>query len=164
MIKKQLTYFGFTLIELMVVISIIAVLSGISIFALNDARVSGRDAKRKADLSHIASGLELYKADCNFYPNATSLPGPGNALTGVAPCAVAYSGNRYIEAMPDDPDTSLNYIYVPTTSSGGGCAGNCTRFRLWTRLENAPTTLPSYCTSAPSCGTSGACNFCIVNP
>ncbi len=152
MIKKQLSYFGFTLIELMVVISIIAILSGISIFALNDARVSGRDAKRKADLSQIASGLELYKADCNFYPN--SIPSAGNPLTGGA-C----NTNTYIEAMPADPDTANSYRYVPLPL---GCAGTCTRFQLWTALENIPTSIPSYCTSIGSCGS--ACNFCIVNP
>lgn len=151
---------GFSLMELIVAISIIAVLSGVSIFALNESRASGRDAKRKGDLSYIAQGIELYKADCNFYPN--SLPAPNSALTGVAPCSPTTS-NRYIEAMPDDPDTNLNYIYAPTTSGGGACAGNCARFRLWTSLENPPASVPTYCGTAPSCGTS-ACNFCIINP
>ncbi len=157
---------GFTLIELIIVISIIAVLSGISVFALNDARTSGRDAKRKADLAQIASGLELYKADCNVYPN-TPLPGPGNSLLGTtSPCTMPAT-NIYIEAMPEDPagSANLSYIYQPTTAGGASCVDNCVRFRLWTHLENAPS-LPTYCitAAAPSCGSGGVCNYCIVNP
>jgi prepilin-type N-terminal cleavage/methylation domain-containing protein len=146
---------GFTLIELLVAISIIAILSSISIFALNDARKSGRDAKRKADIAQIASGFELYKADCNYYPN--SLPTAGNPLTGGG-C----NSNTYIEAIPADPDTANKYGYVPLPP---GCTGTstCTKFQLWTALENTPASTPSYCTDIGACG-GDACNFCITNP
>jgi general secretion pathway protein G len=151
---------GFTLIELIVVIAIIALLSGISVFALNEARESGRDAKRRGDLAQIAQGIELFKADCNFYPN--SIPLPNAALTGVSPCNPTTT-NRYIEAMPDDPnDTANNYGYSPLPA-GCTASGTCTRFQLWASLENPPTPLPGYCNANPgTCG--GTCNFCIINP
>lgn len=144
---------GFSLIELMVVISIIAILSSISIFALNQARISGRNAKRKADLSQIASALELYKADCNTFPEEDDIPQAGSQFKGC-------TENLYIEAMPDDPDDSKNYFYVKGCCSFAGCA--C--YKLWAALETSDTTPPSYCDAAPNgCG-SATCNYCIAGP
>src|SRR3990167_7468623 len=68
---------GFTLIELLVVISIMGVILGLTLFGIGGARESSRDAKRKADLALIQSGLEIYRADCSDYPVTlgTSLKG-----------------------------------------------------------------------------------------
>ena len=155
--QKLNTYFGFTLIELIIVISIIALLSGISVFALNDARISGRDAKRKGDLAHIASGLELYKADCNYYPN--SLPTSNSSLLGnTLPCTLPAS-NVYIQAIPADPDGSA-YTY---TAAPSGCSGNCTSFCIWANLESNPS-LPTYCNSTNCGSVPVGFDLCITNP
>ncbi len=163
-IKNKHFVKGFTLIELVIVIAIIALLSGISVFALNNARESGRDAKRRGDLAQIAQGIELYKADCNYYPN--SVPAPGSTLTGASSfgCfAPGFPSNRYIEAMPDDPDSAgQDYVYVPLpTTPNCTSTSTCSRFQIWASLEN-PTT-PSYCAPVPP-GCGGTCNFCVINP
>lgn len=152
---------GFTLIELLVVMAIIAILSAISLFALRGARETGRDARRKADLQDIAGGLELYKADCRYYPN--TLPAPAQSLDGAdAPCALG-STNFYIQSVADDPDTTKNYIYVPLPA-GCNATNNCRQFRLWTAQEVQPTpSLAPDCPSAPNCGSS-TCNYCVHNP
>lgn len=49
---------GFTLVELMVVISIIAILSVIGITIYSNVQKSARDAKRKADIDAIAIAME----------------------------------------------------------------------------------------------------------
>lgn len=156
---------GFTLIELLIVIVIITILGGISLFALQGTRSSARDAKRKADLEHIASGLELFKADCTYYPY--SFPSPGNPLTG-SECTPP-NNNIYIQAIPDDPDSSRDYRYAAL-----GCVANpspppdffCPRFRVWAALESQPTpTLPPGCPAPiPSCGSGYTCNYCVHNP
>jgi prepilin-type N-terminal cleavage/methylation domain-containing protein len=51
---------GFTLIELMIVIAIIGVLSGLITTSINNARAKGRDARRKHDLIQIRTALNLY--------------------------------------------------------------------------------------------------------
>ena len=102
---------GFTLIELLVVISIIGVLMAISLFGMQGARESSRDARRKSDLEMIRSGLEIYRSDCNIYPASlgSSLVGSGSPTS----CAVA---NIYISAVPTDP-LGTNYSYSRLTTS-----------------------------------------------
>jgi prepilin-type N-terminal cleavage/methylation domain-containing protein len=147
---------GFSLIELLVVMAIISVLSGISLLALRGARESGRDARRKADLEHISSGIEIYKADCNSYPT-TLTAGSSLVGNGAGSCSAS---NTYIQSVPDDPDSTRDYDYDPLP---GGCT-TCPQYILWTSLETEPTpTLPPYCTGSSNCGTPG-CNFCVRNP
>ena len=51
---------GFTIIELLVVISIIGLLSTISVVVLNGARIKNRDTRRLADMKQLSTALELY--------------------------------------------------------------------------------------------------------
>ena len=147
---------GFTLIELLVVISIIGVLIALSVFGLQGARQSSRDARRKADLEQIRSGLEIYKADCGAYPlssgaGAFSLPG-STTLTGACPGPTV---NTYISSVPVDP--------VPTNSSYG-YSSNGTTYILCTALEQAPSSaMPNIGLCSGKCGNS-ACNYIVQNP
>ncbi len=144
MIKKA----GFTLIELLVVISIIGILMAISLFGLQGARESSRDARRKSDLELIRSGLEIYKSDCNIYPASlgSSLVGSGSPTS----CAVA---NTYISSVPKDPlDPNRLYPYSrPTTTTYILCAS----------LENPPSPAMDV-TGCGSCGTT--CNYKVTSP
>src|SRR3990170_1677136 len=97
---------GFTLIELLVVISIIGILIALSVFGLQGAREASRDAKRKADLELIRSGIEIYKSDCNSYPASL-----GAVLIGDDSNPSCDSGNTYIAQIPADPiDPSRSYF------------------------------------------------------
>jgi general secretion pathway protein G len=97
--KKKFCCGGFTLIELIIVMVIISVLSGISVFALQGARGSARDAKRRTDLQTISSALEIRKSDCNVYPATGSLPGSGSTWSDNC----SGTNNTYIQVMPGDP-------------------------------------------------------------
>ncbi len=79
---------GFTLIELMVTIGIIAILSAVLFASYNSAREQARDKLRMSDLKEMQVALELYKAQHGQYPDSgcsasdTQFAGPGPA--GVA--------------------------------------------------------------------------------
>lgn len=105
--KYHILHTGFTLIELLVVISIIGILIALSVFGLQNARKSARDAQRKTDLEEIRSGLEIYKADCSGYPTALTF---GGSLTGGASCNP--QGSTYISSVPVDPVPSQDYTYT----------------------------------------------------
>ncbi|MBD3366430.1 prepilin-type N-terminal cleavage/methylation domain-containing protein [candidate division WWE3 bacterium] len=117
---------GFTLIELMITVSIIAILSGIVLQVLNPQalRAKTRDKQRIADLKRIQAGLELYFADNRVYPN----PHSWADISGVAALS------SYMNPVPQDPSgASSPYLYnssdgstytivsqVEITSSGNG--------------------------------------------
>lgn len=61
---------GFTLVELLVVISIIGLLSSIVLTSVNSARAKARDARRIADLDQIRTALEFYFDANGFYPQS----------------------------------------------------------------------------------------------
>ena len=65
--KKNLG--GFTLIELIVVIAIIGVLSGVILVALSSARAKTRDATRKAQLIELNTAINHYFSQNGTYPD-----------------------------------------------------------------------------------------------
>lgn len=143
---------GFTLIELLVVISIIGILVGLSIFGLQGARQASRDAKRKADIEEIRSGIEIYKSDCNSYPIGSGEPTNvlGTELKGSGANSSCSATNTYISNVPQDPSyPNTNYYY----SSDGST------YQICGSLEQGSTGTVS-CTG--SCGSS--CNYKVINP
>lgn len=71
---------GFTLIEILVVVAIIAILASIVIVELGPAQQSGRDARRLSDLKSVQNALEFYYQKCGFYPGGVNC-GTGNPST-----------------------------------------------------------------------------------
>lgn len=70
MLRKQLhSTRGFSLIELLVVTTIIIVLSAIGLVTFQNAGQSARNGKRKADLESVRQALVLYRSDQGAYPN-----------------------------------------------------------------------------------------------
>ncbi len=60
---------GFTLVEILIVVSIIGMLASIVLVGLGSFRSRGRDARRAADLREVQNALELYYSKENSYPH-----------------------------------------------------------------------------------------------
>lgn len=122
---------GFTLIELMVVISIIGLLSSIVLAAMNTARIKGRDTQRIQALEEIRKAITLYYHDHEYYPPVVSnaWSATGNAGWGSLTSALVPT---YISVLPKDPvnvggnylgifsGTSYFYGYRPSLGAGMG--------------------------------------------
>lgn len=146
---------GFTFIEILVVITIIGILIGLSAVAYSSVRKSGRDARRRGDLEQIRSALEIYRADCGDYP-ATSGVVAGGAIAGDGLPSTCSSSNTYLSSVPDDPLTGYDYKYYST--------GTRVTYFLCAYLEKGSGTVN--CDGAPGddyCGTS-VCNYKVTNP
>ena len=129
---------AFTLIEILVVVTIIGLLTAIGSSGYSQFTKQSRDAKRKADLENIRAALEMYHSNNSYYPSATSA-----LLTD------------YMSALPTDPLSGQSYIYgyAPLPS---GCTTACTDYSLGTYLEITTST----CGYVTGCH-SGVCNYCV---
>jgi len=115
---------GFTLIELVVVMAIVSVLTGLATFNFQQARQRARDVQRKNDLKQLANALEVYKNDQNpqVYPaTITDLVNGG-----------------FIKSSPMDPrykaDNSAWVDYVYTRDPG--MTGDNLDYEITACLEN----------------------------
>jgi len=109
---------GFTLIEVLVAATIIAVLTSIGVVSYQAANRRARDAKRKADLEQIRAALEMYKADSNWYPN-TGTGNWTNTSNLEAPLI------KYLSPIPSPPKTGEIYYYKADNFKDGHYYGYC---------------------------------------
>lgn len=114
---------GFTLIEILIVIGLIAILATVVLVALNPARqfAQARDSQRVSNVNailnaigqRIADNKGVFETGCSAGPISTTTvqymrPGGGGNYD-IAPCLVP----TYMSAMPFDP-------------KGSGCTGSYT--------------------------------------
>src|SRR3989338_8715173 len=98
---------GFSLIEILVVVSIIALGSAILLVSLQQARQHGRNSRRVQDLSQIALAMELYMQDHGDMPPGAD----GTEYTNGDPYWIPGLVPKYISAVPSDPVDAPPYQY-----------------------------------------------------
>jgi type II secretion system protein G len=122
---------GFTLIEVMIVISIIAILTVIGGANYINSLKRSRDSRRMADLEQVRAALEMYRTSESQYP-------AGNF--GAMVTALQGASVNYLPKVPADPLGTDDYQYFvgspPMTyelcakleimTSTGACAGDGT--------------------------------------
>lgn len=143
---------AFTLIELLIVVSIISLLVLTGLFLARYQYLKGRDARRKADIHKIQEAVEEYEKDHDCYPQPDLVycqPG-----TGLIP---------YISKVPCDPATGDKYYYE---NDNPKCAkwyrififldnlndkdiipaiGPASKYNFYLASPNAPVPATSYC-------------------
>ncbi len=102
---------GFTLIEILVVITILAILGALIVPKIMDRPNDARVVAAKQDIRSVVQALKLYKLDNGRYPTTeqglkalvekpTATPAPTNWKTG-----------GYLEKLPKDP-WGNDYVYL----------------------------------------------------
>jgi general secretion pathway protein G len=129
---------SFTLIEILVVTTIIVLLTATAVVTYTAFLKQSRDAKRKTDLEQISAALEMYRSNSNTYP-----VGSVYATT----LLVLTTPVTYIQSLPTDPkSSSYSYYYNGTASD----------YTIAAYLEGGGTV----CVAAPNCSAAG-CNYCL---
>ena len=116
---------AFTLIEILVVATIIGLLAAGAAVSYSSLTKSARDARRKSDLEQIRAALEVYRSVNGSYPSTTSAwhglcttYNSGYSDTG----ASGYIPNlapTYIAKLPHDPRESQSFS--PCNNSANSC-------------------------------------------
>ncbi len=132
---------GFTIVELLIVIVVIAILATISIVAYSGVQTRARDTARMTGIKNLAKGIELFYAANGSYPMTsgwcTQISNPTYAAAFKAelapfmpqiPLDPSYSGT-YQDYFYRNVDDQSYYVYAELDGSDladDGFAG-CTR-------------------------------------
>lgn len=153
-IKTLTSQKGFTLIEIMVSLAIVAIVSVAVVGSIFAAQRSARDATRRADLRIIQGAIQKYYANNNYYPQDNLINNPGQPFTA--------DQITYLSSIPEDPSAERSYCYASLADRNNQIAcstSNCQYYKLCAALENPDTAETSPCT----CGSGSTYNF-QVNP
>ncbi len=139
--QRRLRYkqmLGFTLIEVLVVVSLVGTFSTVALVSINEVRMMVRDSQRMKELESLATALELYYQDHDVYPQSTR--GTCTTSAGNVSTCPPYAGARsdhafilsenwnsadllhtlvtegYIHKLPVDPLNRDGYWYAYRSS------------------------------------------------
>jgi prepilin-type N-terminal cleavage/methylation domain-containing protein len=139
---------GFTIVELIVVVAIIAVLAAVVIFNIFAARSRARDVARRVSIGELEKALEVYYSEHQAYPITSYAP--NCSTNGAVGWVLTYQNaqnqnwipglvSQYIAQLPQ-PLTTQNCFYVGLTMYGyKSCDGNNYRIIYNCAMENPIT-------------------------
>ncbi len=117
---------GFTLIELLVVIGVITVLSAIAIPAIGWAKAKAREAKCRAFIAQMQSGLESFRTNVGTYPEgpitrtSSGLVRPPANDTANAWAAAFEKGNKRVNDVQEAQWHRINISLREMLAALGG--------------------------------------------
>ncbi len=125
--KKRNGKFGFTLLEVLVVVAIAGMILSFTLVSIRSAKQRSRDSRREEDVKQILSALSIYAATRGIYPICASEIVIGSiADTCVGPALVA-DGAFQAGTAPADPLFS-NSGSCGTADSYGYCYQSATGY------------------------------------
>lgn len=120
---------AFSLIELLIAITILSILASFVTYTLTSGQKKARDAQRKSNLRMVKKILEQAKNDCAnaaYYP-ATNIGGVGSSYSFHLNGYLKGSGTNYIKTpLPNDPKyPNMQYEFARGTTAVAGTTAKC---------------------------------------
>lgn len=157
---------GFTIVEIVIVITILGILVTLALVNLHSTQVNGRDTERKNDIEALTTNLEAFyrsgtdsSTSVGRYPSTTISAGNETTLrsilrdldlkavtsptaTTVAETFVSATNTTQTAAGVTPQPTISQYVYQPLQSDGSLCTSEsqeCRKFNVYYRLEGDDT-------------------------
>lgn len=152
---------GFTIVELLIVIVVIAILAAITIVAFNGIQDRARLSAAQAELANLAKQAQIYSVDAGAYPNSAAAwktvfqkANVYDSLDGTnknfAVCSNATSFAIVAEQPLKLPGATGDIYYFVSSGGGGVKTGNwdstITGTYYVTKTCNQPTVMPTTAT------------------
>lgn len=163
MLKGMKIRTGFTVVEVIIIIAVIGILTGLTVVNLRQSMPDSRDHERKADVSNIATHLDNLWTNGypggvvpqGSYPSTAHLNSSASiseifadidskiltsptADSGTVSLVMATNNVTTTTGVTPAPTTET-YIYQPLTSTGLLCTSTldeCRRYNLFYKLED----------------------------
>ena len=124
---------GFTLVELLVVIVVLAVLAAIVLPKFMDSSKRSKESALKNDLKILRNSISAFQADTGTYPKtfadlaATSAPAKGLDTAGTDATITAGDWHGpYVQEVPKDPISAADFTYGITSPNVGKVTSSAT--------------------------------------
>ena len=102
---------GFTIVELLIVVVVIAILAAISLVAYNGIQQRARDAQMLSDLTNAAKKFELYAAEKGSYPYNNA-----QMITAAVQMSFSPVGGNVLSCTESDGSGYAIYARYPSTT------------------------------------------------
>ena len=119
---------GFTLVEMLIVIAVIAILAGVVLTGVTGFQATARDTRRIGDLKNTQNFLELYYNKCGYYPGGIDAGGDCTTTDPASWSQLEDSMEPDVTSnFPNDPVTGRTYYY--------GVSGDRLQYVIGAELE-----------------------------
>jgi prepilin-type N-terminal cleavage/methylation domain-containing protein len=121
-LKRRNTERGFTLIEILIVITIVGIIIAIVIANLEAARSRSRDSKRISDISEVQLILAAYLNTYGTYPNSASSRLSSDAFPALVAGINSSKNTPHINSsISTDPTNTYPYVYYYFSNGSTYC-------------------------------------------
>ena len=174
-LNKLRRHLAFTLVELLVIITIIAGLLAVAVPSYTNSQRKSRDSRAKNDLKAVQQALELYFQTNAKYPTHTLAFGQIRCNAGTDTTSHNWGTRLFCDPDSGGPLAEITYMQLLPKSlsqfySFYSPSPNST-YVILAKLDNTsdpdiPASLPQACTDAITAqGQSGiGYNYCVQNP
>lgn len=142
---------AFTLIEVLVVATIIGLLAATAAVSYTSLNRSSRDGRRKADIEEMRAAFEQWRSDYGSYPTTQVTVSCTSASCCTSQVSLISGGNTYLQRVPRDPQCpARTYYYTPLNPSD---------YSFGAGLEMATSVCANL--TSPACGGGIGCSYCM---